>query len=78
MACTRLLSHMAEALRAWRDRRRAATIDRLIVEAYRRRPQSDVRADAAARDIITAEPWSFAAKRGGSRARRHRVGQGVS
>jgi len=36
---------------------REAEIDRLIVDAYTREPPRDVWADAAARDMIAAEPW---------------------
>lgn len=36
---------------------REAEIDRLIVEAYTRRPPEDVWGDDAARRLIDAEPW---------------------
>ena len=36
---------------------REAEFDRLIVEAYTREPPRDVWTDAAARNMIAAEPW---------------------
>jgi metal-responsive CopG/Arc/MetJ family transcriptional regulator len=36
---------------------REAAIDRLIVDAYTRRPQDDIWTDEAARRLIEEEPW---------------------
>jgi metal-responsive CopG/Arc/MetJ family transcriptional regulator len=36
---------------------REAEIDRLLVDAYTRRPQEDAWSDEAARRMIASEPW---------------------
>ena len=40
-----------------READREAEIDRLIVDAYTRRPLEDLWGDQAARQMIAAEPW---------------------
>jgi metal-responsive CopG/Arc/MetJ family transcriptional regulator len=46
-----------EAIELYLASDREAEIDRLIVEAYTRRPSEDVWGDDAARRMIAAEPW---------------------
>lgn len=46
-----------EAVERYLAEDREAEIDRLVVEAYRRRPQEEVWGDAAARGMVDAEPW---------------------
>jgi metal-responsive CopG/Arc/MetJ family transcriptional regulator len=46
-----------EAIERYLAADREAEIDRLIVEAYSRRPPEDVWGDEAARRMIAAEPW---------------------
>lgn len=47
-----------EAVAGYLAADRAADIDRLIVEAYTRRPQEDLLgAEATARAMVAAEPW---------------------
>jgi metal-responsive CopG/Arc/MetJ family transcriptional regulator len=46
-----------EAVELYLAADREAEMDRLIVEGYSRRPSTDVWGDAAARQVIAAEPW---------------------
>ena len=46
-----------EAIELYLAADREAEIDRLIVEAYTRRPPEDVWGDEAAKRMIAAEPW---------------------
>ena len=46
-----------EAVEQYLAADREAEIDRLVVEGYARRPATDVWGDAAARQMIAAEPW---------------------
>ena len=46
-----------EAIELYLAADREAEIDRLIVEAYTRRPPEDVWADEAAKRMVAAEPW---------------------
>jgi metal-responsive CopG/Arc/MetJ family transcriptional regulator len=46
-----------EAIERYLAADREAEIDRLIVEAYSRRPPEDVWGDEAAKRMIAAEPW---------------------
>ena len=46
-----------EAIERYLETDREADIDRLIVDAYTRRPPEDLWSDQAARQMIAAEPW---------------------
>ena len=46
-----------EAIEQYLAGDREAEIDRLLVEAYTRRPPDDVWGEQAARRLIAAEPW---------------------
>ncbi len=46
-----------EAIELYLAADREAEIDRLIVEAYTRRPPEDVWGDEAAKRMVAAEPW---------------------
>jgi metal-responsive CopG/Arc/MetJ family transcriptional regulator len=46
-----------EAIEAHLAADREAEIDRLLTEAYTRRPPADVWGEQAARDLIAEEPW---------------------
>jgi metal-responsive CopG/Arc/MetJ family transcriptional regulator len=46
-----------EAIERYLEADREAEIDRLIVDAYRRRPPEELWAEQAARQMIAAEPW---------------------
>lgn len=46
-----------EAIELYLAADREAEIDRLIVEAYTRRPPEDVWGDDAAKRMVAAEPW---------------------
>jgi metal-responsive CopG/Arc/MetJ family transcriptional regulator len=46
-----------EAVERYLAEDREAAIDRLIVDAYTRRPQDDIWTDEAARRLIEEEPW---------------------
>jgi metal-responsive CopG/Arc/MetJ family transcriptional regulator len=46
-----------EAIEQYLAEHQEADVDRLIVEAYTRRPPEDAWADDAARRMIAAEPW---------------------
>jgi metal-responsive CopG/Arc/MetJ family transcriptional regulator len=46
-----------EAIEQYLTEHQEADVDRLIVEAYTRRPPEDAWADDAARRMIAAEPW---------------------
>jgi metal-responsive CopG/Arc/MetJ family transcriptional regulator len=46
-----------EAIEQYLTEHQEADVDRLIVEAYTRRPPEDAWAEDAARRMIAAEPW---------------------
>jgi predicted DNA-binding protein len=46
-----------EAVERYLAEDREAEIDRLLVDAYTRRPPADVWGEQAARHMIAAEPW---------------------
>lgn len=46
-----------EAIERYLDADRQAELDRLIVEAYTQRPPEDLWTEAAAKQMIAAEPW---------------------
>jgi metal-responsive CopG/Arc/MetJ family transcriptional regulator len=46
-----------EAIERYLEADREAEIDRLMVDAYTRRPPEDLWSDQAARQMIAAEPW---------------------
>jgi metal-responsive CopG/Arc/MetJ family transcriptional regulator len=46
-----------EAVERYLAADREAEIDRLLVEAYTRQPSDDLWGDAAAKQMISAEPW---------------------
>ena len=46
-----------EAIERYLDADRQAELDRLIVDAYTRRPPEDLWTESAAKQMIAAEPW---------------------